>query len=64
MGLQESDRRTWQFDVKSRFALDAPQKAKSKVAEEHDVDYRDLRARIVYNPGWRVDPVVVVAEVK
>lgn len=63
--LQEHNGRTWMFTVKSRHHLDAPQKAKSKVAEENqDVNYRHLRARVVKRARtYREDSVVVVAEV-
>lgn len=44
--LSESDARTWVFEV-GGFHLDAPQKAKSRVAEENDTEYHDLRARTI-----------------
>lgn len=55
--LEESDRRTWAFEIDG-FHLDAPQTAKSRVAEEDDVDYDDLRARVITGTFEKVVTVV------
>lgn len=62
--LVSTGRRTWQFEVIGSHHLDAPQKAKSEVASENDVDYHDLRARVVRRGHYGVNSVVVVAEVR
>lgn len=63
MTLTESDRRTWTFDVIGGVSLDAPNKAKSKVYEEHDdVTWCNLRARLVNGRGFRENDSVVVVE--
>lgn len=64
-GLRTSDARTWTFNIDEldAFHLDAPNTAKSAVANvEEDVRYRDLRARLV-NPKGFGDTYVVVVEV-
>lgn len=56
--LHETDANTWTFRVRG-FHLDAPQHAKSSVYERNDVDYDDLRAKVV---GGGQNKFVVVVE--
>lgn len=64
MALIEHEGRTWTFRVADSHHLDAPQKAKSKVYQENDVKYMNLRARVVYDGGWNTNSVVVVTEIR
>jgi hypothetical protein len=63
--LQSTEDRTWTFEVLGSFQLDAPQEAKRIVYEENDdVNYRDLRARIMLNGAYDENSVVTVTEVR
>lgn len=60
--LEPVDIRTWLFEETARFHLDSCQKAKAKVTRENDdVNYRDLRARVV---EYYSTSIVVVVEAK
>lgn len=59
--LQKSDAKTWVFET-GKYGLDAPQQAKSLVANSNDdVEYHDLCARVMNNQGLG-DTYVVVLE--
>lgn len=57
--IKKVDRATWTFDVDG-FHLDAPQQAKSRVADEELIDYDDLRAKVVKTPHKKIVVVVLV----
>lgn len=63
MTLEEQNVDSWTFMSSSH--LDAPQKAKKKVADENsDVNYKDLRARVMRDGGAYMNSLVTVVKIR
>lgn len=57
--LSNTELESWAFEVEG-FHLDAPVRAKQHVAEEEDLEYNQLRARVINRDGFGKKCVAVV----
>jgi hypothetical protein len=62
--LEEADVESWVFDCPD-FHLDAVQQAKKRVSDENDeINYRDLRGKVVNPKGYKESKYVVVVNAR